>query len=154
MGTTVPRVVATLLIALTGLMALLPQAMCPCSTLRRAESVKAPTASLGKPAAAVEQGCCPLCRARTKAARTDSAPTKAPEAPSPCPCCRINGQGKTLVLRGDVVRPEPLVAAGFAFLPTVAVLIDVAAVTAGREAPPDVLARPPSERRAGVVLLI
>jgi hypothetical protein len=151
MGTTVPRFVASLLIALTGLMALLPQAMCPCST--RARALASSDHSAAAPSAA-EQGCCPLCRARARVATADAPSSEVPEAPTPCPCCRLNGRGKTLVPMGDVVRPEPLVAAGFALPTPVLVLRDVAAVAAGREALPDVRAEPPTERRAGVVLLI
>lgn len=151
MRTAVPRFAASLLLALTGLMALLPQAMCPCSTIARSNPVKAVTATAGR---ANEPGCCPLCRARGRLTKQVTGEERAPQAPVPCPCCRMNGQGKTLVLLGAVVRPEPLLVVAFALPAPVAELVDVAGAPAGREATPDVVAEPPNERRVGVVLLI
>ena len=153
------RVTASLLIALVALMALLPQAMCPCSLRARAQATRAAQTPAATDAArGSEAPCCRLCRARAERTKSPTAGTQPRDdsrAPEHCPCCSLNGQGKHLVLRGDEVKPpEPafleLVALLAAELGFEAVVHDVAS----RPVVPDVAASPPAELRAGVVLLI
>jgi hypothetical protein len=67
----------------------------------------------------------------------------------------MNGQGKTLVLRGDVVKPLAPVAVEFAVLSAPALIFGgFAAVFVVRPVMPDALASPPADLREGVVLLI
>jgi hypothetical protein len=153
----VQRAAAYLLIALVGLMAFLPVAMCPCST-RFVPSAEA-AAQKGRP---VDPGCCPLCRTRVarsakEAARAAKAGAQAPapSQPKPCPCCQINGQGKWLVSPGaDVKAPVPTVGDAFEVPPPPAVRGSALDVVLAHDAVPHAPASPPGERRAGVVLLI
>lgn len=150
--TTVQRLAASLLIALVGLMAFLPVAMCPCST--RFVPASEAQAVRGQ---APERACCPRCLARGAPTPTSSsAPAGAPQRPEPCPCCRMNGQGKWLVAPGSTVRPPvPALVDAFAVVPPApALLVGVVGTVLARAALPDALAAPPGERRAGVVLQI
>ena len=152
------RVAASLLIVLTALMAFLPQAMCPCST-RVTAAGEAPAAA-GRTS---ERACCPLCKRSggmaQRPARTLGTTSRAPVTPQspgdPCPCCRMNGQGKWLVTPGAQVKPPAPrlldIAIAAPAMPRFELLLDV---VAGRAIVPDALASPPLDLRAGVVLLI
>lgn len=148
------RAVASLLIALVGLMALIPQALCPCAQRGRAEEAQARAA--GRPVEA--KACCPLCAQlqRRAALAKVSGVTPPREAPPVCPCCEVNGGGKYLVQVGGVVRPQPDAPLGlFAAVPVSPELELLPpsrlALRVGDPAPDEVA---PAERRAGVVLLI
>jgi hypothetical protein len=145
-----PRFTAGLLLALVGLMALLPQAMCPCAVAARAASVR--TAEAPSPVRA----CCKRCGPARRAA--ESTPSKAPsdEDRSPCPCCALNGDGKMLVLMGETVRadassaPSLLLAWEPAHAASSLSLADVEVAPSAHSH----AGVAPHERRAGVVLLI
>lgn len=152
-----PRVAASLLIALVGLMALLPQAMCPCAVRGRAEALRAEQASAsaaGEPVAA--RPCCTRCRPRVEApAPRGPVRPECPDVGDSCPCCEVNGGGKYLVPLGDVVRLD-VASAAPDFLAFAVVPAPLLAQRSPEVAP---AARPsadpsPFERRAGVVLLI
>ena len=145
------RVAALSLIALVGLMALLPQAICPCPGRARGES-----AAQARGSSAPITDCCPLCKARRAQTRFVDTPAPGRGAPPYCPCCVVNGAGKDLLLPGDVVQPEQpassgLLAALATLLVGAAPVVDAGGV-AHHAQPPDI--GPPAELRAGVVLLI
>jgi len=150
------RVVASFLIALVGLMALIPQALCPCAQRGRAEAAQAREA--GRPVEA--QACCPLCAQRQLPQRAAvalaSGVVRPPEAPPVCPCCEVNGGGKYLLQLGGVIRPEPAaplsLLAALPVSPALDVLPRACAQACVGDHEPD--EAPPAERRAGVVLLI
>lgn len=154
----VPRVTATLLIVLVGLMAFVPQALCPCAVRARATAAPSTGPAQSGPAA---HACCERCVARLQAlaalAAGGSAPTDAPvRVPAPCPCCAINGQGKTLLTLDAAVRTAPLAPAGFVVPLPVPLLLapSVACTAAGEAAVPDDPLGEVAERLTSVVLLI
>lgn len=152
------RVVASLLIALVGLMALIPQALCPCAQRGRAEAAQAREA--GRPVQT--EACCPLCAQlelqlqRRAAVALASGLTPPREAPPVCPCCEVNGSGKYLLQPGGVIRPEPDAPLSLLAAVPMSPAVELhphsrAEARVGDEAPDEA---PPAERRAGVVLLI
>lgn len=143
------RLTAYLLIALVSLMAFVPQALCPCAVRARAQAPAAQASS--KPVRA----CCARCLAGLKPAQPHG--ERAPQGPvAPCPCCAINGQGKTLLTLDGAVRAEPPMPAGFlTALPAPALAaLGVPACTASRAVVPDDRPVPLLQRLASVVLLI
>jgi hypothetical protein len=152
------RLIATLLIALVGAMAFVPQALCPCARRARAEA-----AASGTPASALP-ACCERCLARAAAragalARAPDLAGRTPEppdgdAPRSCPCCEMNGKGKNLLQPGEIVRAPELASAGFVFDLAVATTVPhlVRTSPGAVDDVPD--EAPPAVTRAGVVLLI
>lgn len=148
------RLTAYLLIALVSLMAFVPQALCPCAVRARAQAP-----AVGAPAVHASskqvRACCVRCLAALKPAQAPG--ERAPQSPvEPCPCCAINGQGKTLLTLGGAVRAEPPMLAGFlTALPAPALAaLGVPVCTASRAVVPDDRPVPLLQRLASVVLLI
>lgn len=151
-----PRFTASLLLLVVGLMAWLPQALCPCAVAGRACSLRQ-----GSAQAVQAKACCPRCRPARPAAPAPASQALAGQAPcgqdrDTCLCCELNGDGKMLVPMGATVRAE----AGEPAL-------DLPALVASHLGRPLPLARQevapqahsrvgaaPHERRAGVVLQI
>lgn len=144
------RAVTLSLIVLVGLMAFVPQALCPCAVRARAVAA-APTQGEPLPL----RPCC------ARHVRRPSAPVAQREAPppaplpEPCPCCNVNGQGRLLLTMGESVRPEPLaVVATVPPPPAPAPVARVAEAVAAVALPPSVAPPPLHEHLASVVLLI
>ncbi|MFM8387018.1 MAG: hypothetical protein ACKOCB_09415 [Planctomycetia bacterium] len=96
------RATSYVLLVLVALMALVPQALCPCA---RSVQAQQPATRLPGPAAHAAPACPHCARAALALAREGSDTGR--RAPA-CPCCEINGKGKLLLEVGESVRPAPL----------------------------------------------
>lgn len=146
------RSASHLLILLVSVMALIPQALCPCAVRARAQAAEVPTGSA--PAKAVRP-CCSRCVRPTSAVAALHGQRPEPAAPVPCPCCAVNGQGKTLLTVGDAVRVEPLAVSGFEWtVPSAPVLACTVALASARMAGPTARPPPMPQRLLSVVLIV
>lgn len=146
------RVASHLLIFLVSVMALIPQALCPCAVRARAQAAEVSTASA--PAKAVRP-CCARCVRPTSTIALAPGQLPEPSAPVPCPCCALNGQGKTLLLVGESVRVEPLFVSGLDWsVPSAPVLASAWASVSERLPGPTARPPPMAQRLLSVVLIV